>query len=239
MKKTPFIITCIFAILFFSGIFLFFSIHEEPIQGTGSPHQKDSQDPSPPPVKEISRLTKDKINEIKKFKENKQKKEREMASLENSMAHQPEDSHENKGINDIEEIRQRIYDLNIEHMTQIERLDDLVQTGETDTRMLWGNDWASADDWKKTQNGFRLGKTDEGQLVFYPDDQTAKTYSFFETPQEYTYDEENREFVNEIDFYGKTIYNVAKFINDDVLVMMTISGEKVDMNIYQKNAGDQ
>ncbi|MEZ4568279.1 MAG: hypothetical protein R2860_15405 [Desulfobacterales bacterium] len=36
-----------------------------------------------------------------------------------------------------------------------------------------------------------------------------------------------------------SIYNVAKFINDDVLVMMTISGEKVDMNIYQKNAGDQ
>ncbi|MEZ4568280.1 MAG: hypothetical protein R2860_15410 [Desulfobacterales bacterium] len=158
MKKTPFIITCIFAILFFSGIFLYFSIHEEPIQGTRSPHQKDSQDPSSPPVKEISRLTKDKINEIKKFKENKQKKEREMASLENSMAHQPEDSHENKGVNDIEEIRQRIYDLNIEHMTQIERLDDLVQTGETDTRKLWGNDWASADDWKKTQNGFRLWK---------------------------------------------------------------------------------
>lgn len=239
MKKTPFIITGIFAILFLSGIFLFFSIHEEPIQGIRPQHQKNSQDPSSTPVTEISRLTKDKIKEIKKFKENKQKKEREMASLEISMVHQPENSHEYDGLNDIEEIRQQIYDLNIEHMTQIKRLDDLVQTGETDTRKLWGDDWASADDWKKTQNGFRLGKTDDGALVFFPDDQTAKSYSFFETPQEYTYDEENREFVNEIDFYGKTIYNVAKFINDDVLVMMIISGEKVDMNIYQKNAGDQ
>jgi len=92
------------------------------------------------------------------------------------------------------------------------------------------------DDWKKKTNGFKLEKNDNGDLVFSPDEQTARMYTFFENPQAYTYDEENKEFVNEVDFYGKTIYNVAKFINDDVLVMMTISGRKVDLNIYQKHA---
>ena len=52
----------------------------------------------------------------------------------------------------------------------------------------------------------------------------------------YVYDAENRAFVNEVDYYGKRISNVVKFINDGVLVMMTISGSKVDLNVYQKNA---
>ncbi len=137
----------------------------------------------------------------------------------------------------IEEIKEQIYAREIESVEQIELLDELVQTGDKDTRAFWGDGWTSVDDWKENNNGFVLEKKDDGTLVFDPDSETAKTYTFFENPQTYKYDEENREFVNEVDYYGKTIYNVAKFINNDVLVMMTISGRKVDLNIYQKNAG--
>jgi hypothetical protein len=136
----------------------------------------------------------------------------------------------------VEAIKKQIYEKNIDSVEQIPLLDDVVQTGDKDTREFWGNDWASVDDWKKDTNGFKLEKNKDGSLVFTPDPATASRYTFFENPQEYTYDEKNREFVNEVDYYGKTIYNVVKFINDDVLVMMTISGTKVDLQIYSKNA---
>lgn len=139
----------------------------------------------------------------------------------------------------IEEIKEKIYERNIDSVDQIALLDELVQTGDKDTRQFWGDGWTSVDDWKKNSNGFKLEKTDDGTMIFNPDEATARKYTFFENPRAYTYDEVNKEFVNEVDYYGKTIYNVAKFINDDVLVMMTISGTKVDLNIYQKNANQQ
>jgi hypothetical protein len=137
---------------------------------------------------------------------------------------------------DIEEIKQQIYEREIESVERLHLLDELVQTGDADTRRFWGDDWSGVDDWKRSSNGFRLEKAGDGTLIFIPDEETARTYSFFENLEVYTYDEENRAFVNEIDYYGKTIRNVVKFINDDVLAMMTISGTKVDLNVYQRNA---
>jgi hypothetical protein len=137
---------------------------------------------------------------------------------------------------DIEEIKRGIYEREIESVGRLHLLDDLVQTGDADTRGFWGDGWSGVDDWKRSSNGFRLEKTDDGTLIFIPDEETARTYTFFENLEVYTYDEENRAFVNEIDYHGKTIVNVVKFINDDVLAMMTISGRKVDLNLYQRNA---
>jgi hypothetical protein len=137
---------------------------------------------------------------------------------------------------DIEEIKRRIYEREIESIERLHLLDELVQTGDADTREFWGDDWSGVDDWKRSSNGFSLERSDDGALIFIPDEETARTYSFFESLEVYAYDEANRAFVNEIDYYGKTIVNVLKFIDADVLVMMTISGRKVDLNIYQRSA---
>ncbi len=138
---------------------------------------------------------------------------------------------------DIEEIKRQVYEREIESIERLHLLDELVQTGDADTRGFWGDDWSGVDDWKRTSNGFRLEKADDETLIFIPDEETARSYTFFENLEVYTYDEANRAFVNEIDYYGKTIVNMVKFINDDVLAMMTISGRKVDLNLYQRNAG--
>jgi hypothetical protein len=139
---------------------------------------------------------------------------------------------------DIEEIKRQVYEREIESIERIHLLDELVQTGDADVRKFWGADWNGVDDWKRASNGFRLENADDGTLIFIPDEETARTYTFFENLEVYTYDEANRAFVNEIDYYGKTIVNVVKFINDDVLAMMTISGRKVDLSLYQRNAGE-
>ncbi len=137
----------------------------------------------------------------------------------------------------IEDIKEQVYEKQIESVDQIPLLDDIVQTGDKDVRQFWGDGWSSVDDWKREENGFTLEKNEDGGLVFNPGPATARKYTFFETPKTYKYDPEHREFVNEVDYYGKTIYNVVKFINDDVLAMMTISGQKVSLNLYQKDAG--
>lgn len=137
----------------------------------------------------------------------------------------------------IEDIKKQVYEKQIESVDQIPLLDDIVQTGDKDVRQFWGDGWSSVDDWKKEENGFTLEKKEDGAMVFNPGPATTRKYSFFETPKTYKYDAEHKEFVNEVDYYGKTIYNVVKFINDDVLAMMTISGQKVSLNLYQKDAG--
>lgn len=137
----------------------------------------------------------------------------------------------------IEDIKEQVYERKIESVDQIPLLDEIVQTGNKDVRQFWGDGWSSVDDWKKEENGFTLEKKADGSLVFNPGPATARKYTFFETPKSYKYDAEHNEFVNEVDYYGKTIYNVVKFINDDVLAMMTISGQKVSLNLYQKDAG--
>ncbi len=139
-------------------------------------------------------------------------------------------------LHDIDDIKHEIYAREIDTTDRLHLLDDLVQTGDMDTRELWDRDWSGVDDWKSESNGFTLQKTDDGSLVFHPDQATMDLYSFYETLQAYEYDEATREFVSEIEYYGKPIRNVLKFINEDTLVMMTISGEKVDLNIYGDSA---
>lgn len=137
-------------------------------------------------------------------------------------------------LHDIEEIKEQIYAMEIESIDRVHLLDELVQTGDRDTRELWEEAWGGVDDWKSTHNGFHLERNDDGSLVFIPDEATTRMYTFFENLEIYAYDEERKEFVNEVDYYGKRIYNVIKFIDDEALAMMTISGAKVDLQIYQK-----
>jgi len=138
-------------------------------------------------------------------------------------------------LHDIDDIKHEIYSREIESVDRLHLLDDLIQTGDMDTRELWDSDWSGVDDWKREANGFTLQRLDDDTLVFHPDPATMDLYSFFEELVPYEYDEETGAFVNEVDYYGKPIRNVLRFIKDDALVMMTISGDKVDLNIYDKN----
>jgi hypothetical protein len=135
---------------------------------------------------------------------------------------------------DIEEIKRQVYDLNIEYVDDIHLLDSVIQTGDAPTKDLWQGGWASVDDNKEEVNGFRLEPQDDGTFIFYPDEATTRTYTFFETPKTYTYDPAKREFSWEIDYYGKTISHRVRFINDNVVAMMLISGSKVSLDLYQK-----
>jgi len=135
---------------------------------------------------------------------------------------------------DIEEIKKQIYALEIEDVDDIPLLDSVVQTGDTPTRDFWQGDWASVDDNKADINGFYLRPQKDGTFVFFPDENTTRTYTFFETPRTYTYDPVKKEFYWELDYYGKTISHRARFINDNVLAMMLISGRKVTLDLYTK-----
>lgn len=139
-------------------------------------------------------------------------------------------------LSDIDDIKHEIYAREIETVDRLHLLDELVQTGDRDTREYWNRDWSGVDDWKEESNGFSLQRTEDGTLIFHPDPGTMALYTFYENLQPYEYDPEAHEFVSEIDYYGKPIRNVLKFIKDDTLVMMTISGEKVDLNIYGEGA---
>lgn len=139
-------------------------------------------------------------------------------------------------LHDIEDIKHEIYEREIESVDRLHLLDELVQTGDMDTRELWDSDWSGVDDWKREQNGFTLQRDENGLLVFHPDQATMDLYSFTEAVELYDYDPYRREFVSEVDYYGKPILKVLKFINEDALVMMVISGDKVDLNIYDKGA---
>jgi len=134
-----------------------------------------------------------------------------------------------------EEIKQQIYDLGIEYVEDLDLLDEVIQTGDADTREMWSANWLSVDDWKGEDNGFRLEPQEDGTYKFFPDEETTRTYTFFETPKTYAYDEVNKEFYWEVDYYGKIITHKAKFINENVLVTMLISGRKVVLDIYEKN----
>jgi hypothetical protein len=135
---------------------------------------------------------------------------------------------------DIEEIKKLVYSLNIEDVDDLPLIDAVIQTKEADTSGFWKGDWVSVDDWKHAGNGFYLTPKGDGTFVFFPDEETTRTYTFFETPKVYQYDPVKREFYWEMDYYGKTISHRARFINDDVLVTMLISGRKVTLDLYSR-----
>ncbi len=139
---------------------------------------------------------------------------------------------------DIQEIKKQIYSLNIESVEDIPLLDKVVQTGDAPTRDFWQGNWMSVDDNKQDLNGFYLRPQEDGTFVFFPDEKTTRTYTFFETPKTYTYDPVKKEFYWEINYYGKTISHRARFINDNVLAMMLISGNKVTLDLYERGPAD-
>ncbi len=225
LKRTGYVLLIL---LFFGGVF-FYMFGIEPVDKKA--YVAKSNLPDQPQRKTTAPLP-----DVKPTKTDILKKTKDKIVLKKRPIEKPAES-KKEYPKYIEEIKQQIYDRQIESVDQIPLLDELVQTEDKDVRQFWGDGWSSVDDWKKEENGFKLEKKDDGSMMFNPDAATARKYTFFETPKSYKYDPEHKEFVNEVDYYGKTIYNVAKFINDDVLVMMTISGSKVDLNIYQKDAG--
>lgn len=133
---------------------------------------------------------------------------------------------------DIEELKQALYALDIDSIEQLDLLDEFVTTDGEDPVELWDTGWAGVDDWKRYEDGFRLERTPDGALLFVPDEEAMRTYSFFESTNTFEYDDATQAFYNEVDYYGKPVVNVVKFLREDVLVRMTVSGEKVDLNIY-------
>lgn len=126
---------------------------------------------------------------------------------------------------DINEIKKQIYEINVEYTEDIEILDDITQKTDKSPSELWTGEWVSVDDWKRHDDGFRIEENEDGTFAFFPDDKSDKAYE---------YDEETGEFNHELDYYGKIITSKARFINENVLVMMKISGRKVALDIYQK-----
>jgi len=135
---------------------------------------------------------------------------------------------------DIEDFKRAIYALEIDTIDEIPQLDALVTVDVDDPLTLWDTDWAGVDDWKRYRDGFSLERGPDGSLLFHPGEETQRMFTFFEGISLYEWDESNGAFVNQVEYYGKPIYNVVKFLREDVLVMMTISGHKVDLNIFEQ-----
>lgn len=220
-KKILLILICILLIVY--GFYFFISDGTEP-----APVAKDQ--PEPPSAVQQTTLP--------PMESSYHEDEAETASLE----YENEIESENEAVvehpTDIEEIKQLIYDLEIEHAEDIPLLNEVVQTGDESTEDFWLGNWVSVDDWKEDVNGFNLEPQGDGTFIFYPDEATMRTYTFFETPRTYTYDPLKKEFYWEMDYYGKTISHRARFINDNVLAMMLISGDKVTLDIYRKQSAE-
>ncbi len=137
---------------------------------------------------------------------------------------------------DVETLKQAIYAHEIDTVAQLDLLEEFIQTDGQDTREYWETEWTGVDDWKRNSDGFSLERSSDGSLLFVPGEETARAYSFLESINAYEYDEASGTFVNEVDYYGKQIFNVVQFVREDVLLMMVVSGEKVDLNIYERGA---
>jgi len=126
----------------------------------------------------------------------------------------------------IESIKQQLYNYNIEYTDDLEYLEDMVQPSAANPPALWSGDWVSADDWKRYDDTFKIEKDESGNYRFIPESDGAKSY---------TYDKEKKEFVWEMNYYGKIITSKARFITDNVMVLTKISGEKAAVDIYHRD----
>ncbi len=133
----------------------------------------------------------------------------------------------------IEEIKGALYELDIDSVEQLQQLEQFVSLGDADTRDFWNTSWNGVDDWKRRDDGFQLKALEDGTFMFIPGEETMRTYSFLETFNAYQYDEETQEFIHEVDYYGKPIQNIVKFLRNDVMVFMVVSGRKVDLSLYE------
>ncbi len=129
---------------------------------------------------------------------------------------------------DTEEIKKKIYNMNIEYIEDLESLEQIVQTGDTNQAEFWKGDWYSVDDWKRRHDSFQLKINEQGSFSFATGDRLHKP------SQAFTFDHEKREFYWEEDYYGKIISHRAKFITPDTLLIIKTSGVKVNLDIYEK-----
>ncbi len=128
----------------------------------------------------------------------------------------------------LDAIKEQIYEINVEYIDDVDRLDSIVQKSAENPVELWGGDWVSVDDWKRHDDVFSIGTRNDGFFRLTPERDSTQSYSF---------DEEKNEFVWERDYYGKTITHKARFISSDVMVLMKITGVKVALDIYTREAG--
>lgn len=129
---------------------------------------------------------------------------------------------------DVEEIKKKIYNMNIEYIEDLENLEQIIQTGETDQTNFWEGDWYSVDDWKRRHDAFQLEIDENGSFSFATEDR------IHQPSQAFTFDNEKREFYWEEDYYGKIISHRAKFITPSTLLIIKTSGVKVNLDIYEK-----
>lgn len=128
----------------------------------------------------------------------------------------------------VESLKEKITDIAVEYTDDLPLLDDLIQESAEEPLELWEGDWVSIDDWKRQDDSFTVEKNEDGSFELIPDKNSATSYS---------YNEETKEFVWELDYYGKIITHKARFISEDVMVLMKISGIKVALDIYKRDAG--
>lgn len=130
----------------------------------------------------------------------------------------------------VDRIKKQIYDINVEYIEDVPLLNDIVQDSAAEPLGLWEGKWVSVDDWKRYDDLFTIETDKTGAFKLVPDQDGAQSYH---------YDEEKKEFSWELDYYGKIITHKAKFISDDVMVLMKISGIKVALDIYTRIPNEQ
>lgn len=128
----------------------------------------------------------------------------------------------------VESLKELITDIAVEYSDDIPLLNDLVQESASEPEELWEGEWVSIDDWKRNNDSFAVEKNEDGTFELIPDKDSNQSYS---------YNEETKEFEWVLDYYGKKITHKAKFLSEDVMVLMKISGIKVSLDIYKRDAG--
>lgn len=131
-------------------------------------------------------------------------------------------------IETIESLKEKISDIAVEYIEDISLLDELVQESASEPEELWEGEWVSIDDWKRKKDSFSVEKNEDGEFELIPEKDSIESFS---------YNEETKEFQWELDYYGKKIIHKARFISEDVMVRMKISGIKVHLDIYKRDAG--
>lgn len=131
-------------------------------------------------------------------------------------------------IETVESMKEHITDIAVEYIEDVPLLDELVQESASEPEDLWEGEWVSIDDWKRNNDSFTVEKDEDGAFEMIPDKDSTQSYS---------YNEETKEFEWVLDYYGKKITHKAKFLSEDVMVLMKISGIKVSLDIYKRDAG--
>ncbi len=166
------------------------------------------------------------LTAIPAHSENKSTHYDDQASIKEETQTDMNDSDDSYFSEDEHEAKQQVYDLNIEYLEDLALLDELVEKSDQPPSKRWQGSWVSYDDWKRRPDSFSIEPDEDGTYGFFPDRKSSQAFN---------YNEEKDEFVWGRDFYGKIITHKAKFINDNLLAVMKISGRKVALDLYKKD----